>query len=222
MSKNIERKLSILNYYKAKKQLLNDMNTYSFESIINKFDIRKRSEQKGLFREFRAYKWLKALHSKHYEILPATIDEDVNKGIDLKAVPFDGSGRILNFAVSGPGDKEDKPYCHFKLIVTEQKIYMKKIDSLVSDSGNWLEMKKSLYGDEEKNYEWNVDLFFKEDEFAVELINTKTNRIYRINKKDYHWLVLSHTKRRKVYGSENDLKIIKVIICIVKAAKEDR
>ncbi len=222
MSKEIERKLEILNYSKAKRQLLNDSNTYSFESIVNKYNLRKINEQKGLFREYRAYKWLKALFSNKYKILPGTIDEDVNKGIDLVAHRLDGTGEKLFFAVSGPSDKEDKQHCHYKIIVTKEKIYLKKLDKNINDSVNWNEMKKMMYREEANNYEWNNDLFFKEDEFTIELVNTKTNRVYKVNKNDYHWLIMSHSKRRKVYGNENDLNIIKAIICIARAAKDNR
>lgn len=80
----------------------------------------------GLFREFRAYKYLVAKY-KNDRVAISNFEED-KKGIDLVIErDLEEGAQVIYFAVSGPADKELHLNCNFKLIVTDKTIYQEKV-----------------------------------------------------------------------------------------------
>ncbi len=106
--------------YQVIRQSIKDHNLVKF-----KIDIQHLlpNEQLGLMREYRAYWWLRNKYSND-KIAVSNMFEDKN-GIDFV---MERDYEILYFAVSGPADQEDHLNCHYKIIVTNNKIYQQKVD----------------------------------------------------------------------------------------------
>lgn len=94
------------------------------ESFKNKIKDLPENEKIGLWREYRAYKWLKSKYSNQ-RLAVSNAMEDAD-GIDFVIETNNG---IINFAVSGPADMEPHLNCHYKIIVTDNKIYQKKVNN---------------------------------------------------------------------------------------------
>ena len=86
-------------------------------------------EYVGLVREWRAFWYLKSKY-KASKVWMSDASDDA-KGVDIIVLKPKTSKLpwLLKFAVSGPGDHEEKDpnIINYKLIVTDKKIYQKKV-----------------------------------------------------------------------------------------------